>query len=150
MKKIIGSVALIAATLFTSAQADNRSFADIYTECGLGGIIGNAAGGGQTGDILAIVTNVTWDLGTTAFSSDITSDNTCANTKAKTAALINEGYNKLEEEIAMGSGKYYDALQKLSANKDIRGEFVGMVSTKGYDKLSHFQKAEKLFDITTK
>ena len=154
MKKLLGSAALAITLLSTGLQAGDRSFAEIYVECGLGGIIGKAAGGGEAGDILAIVTNITWDLGTTAISSDITSDDTCVNTEGLSAALINEGYDKLEEEIALGNGAYLDALKKVSHNQldttALRNEFAAMTATPEYENLSHYEKAEKLYNIVVK
>jgi len=152
MKRILGSLIVATLLVATTAQAKDRDFGEIYIECGLGGMIGSGVKG-QTGDILAIITNVTWDLGTTAFSSDITSDSTCANSKALTASLINEGYNTLEEEIAVGKGEYLDALQKVSPKVDIeilREEFLSLATTEEYSRLSHFEKSEKLFNIVTK
>jgi hypothetical protein len=154
MKKVLGSLIVAAALVVGANASDKRSFGEIYTECGLGGIIGNAAGGDSTGNVLAVVTNITWDLGTTAISSNITSDSTCANTKVKTAALINEGYDKLEEEIALGSGEYIDALKKVSGDKldtqNLREEFAYFAASSDYEKLSHYKKAEKLFDMVVK
>jgi len=152
MKKIIGSFLVAGALLVTNAQA--RDFGDIYIECGLGGIIGNAIEG-STGDVIAIITNVTWDLGTTAISSNITSDSTCVNTRAKTAALIHQGYDKLEEEIAQGHGKYLDALAQISQKdkatftKELRKKFAEVASSDKYESMSRFEKSEALFNIVT-
>lgn len=76
MKTLLSTAALVAATSCGMAHAQGeatgakkkRAFADIYTECGLGTMIApkNAA--------VAAVTNVTWDLGTTAISSDDSSE----------------------------------------------------------------------------
>jgi hypothetical protein len=155
MKKLLGSALVAVALLATSASAkDGRSFGQIYEECGLGGIIGDAAGGGQAGGILAIVTNVTWDLGTTAVSSEVTSPNSCSNKGALTATIINEGYNKLEEEIALGDGAYLQALQKVNEGSldtvALRDQLSTLANSEEYATLSRMEKSEKLYNIVNR
>ena len=57
--------------VFSSMSFADREFADIYTECGLGAMIA------PNNEAVAAVTNVTWDLGTTAISSDASSEENC-------------------------------------------------------------------------
>jgi hypothetical protein len=77
----IASLAL-AGLMVTSISAQAREFAEIYTECGLGAMIAPRT------PAVAAVTNVTWDLGTTAVTSNISSPDTCQGGKEKTAAFI--------------------------------------------------------------
>ena len=133
----------IAVVLAPQAQA--REFADIYSECGLGSMIA------PSNATVAIITNVTWDLGTTAVSTNISSPESCQGGKAKTAAFINKSYESLENEIASGEGSYVDTLASMSTKElsDIRTEFAELVSSADYAKMSKIEKVEKLYNIVT-
>jgi len=111
MKAIKKGAALFAmgvASLLVSTQASARDFADIYTECGLGAMIA------PKNEAVAAVTNVTWDLGTTAISSNISSADTCQGGKAKTAAYIFQSYAQLEQDLANGQGQHLSALMAVA------------------------------------
>lgn len=93
-------VAVVAFGLLVNSQTSmSREFADIYTDCGLGAMIAPKTPG------VAAVTNVTWDLGTTAVSSNISSPDACVGGKEKTAAFIHDSYSSLEEDLAKGDGR---------------------------------------------
>lgn len=152
MKKIslgtIGAVALLLGSNAPALQA--REFADIFCECGIGAMIApkNAA--------VAAITNVTWDLGTTAISSDITSPDTCVGGKEKVASMIYHSYEELEKDIAMGEGSYLNTLLDLSGkssakkaelSSEIRQDFSKLVSKAEYASMDKMSKAEQLFNI---
>jgi len=147
MKKIKLSIAALAlTTLFASqAQAGDRSFGDIYKECGLGAMIFNDT------PVAAAVSNIIWDLGTTAVSSNISSEESCNGGKAKVAAFITKSYDDLEVEIASGEGKYFDTLASMTDKdmKSIRAEFSDLVASNEYAKLSKEKKIEKLYNIVS-
>lgn len=145
MTKLKLSVATIAMTmLFTSqVHADERSFGDIYKECGIGAMIFNDT------PVAAAVSNIIWDLGTTAVSSNISSAENCEGGKAKMASFIMKSYDNLEVEIASGEGKYMDTLLSMT-DKDVetlRSEFSEVVASSEYATLNQEQKAEKLYNI---
>src|SRR3989338_2196679 len=106
----VGKICAVAAfvALAFPQPALARDFADIYTDCGLGAMIA------PRNDAVATVTNVTWDLGTTAISSNISSPDTCVGGQARLASLIHDSYNDLEKNLASGSGPYLDALIMLA------------------------------------
>ena len=145
MKKIQLSLMAMAMTVILAPQAQARDFADIYTECGLGAMIA------PTNPAVAAVTNVTWDLGTTAVSTNISSPESCQGGKEKTAAFINQSYESLENEIASGEGSYVDTLASMSTKElaDIRTEFAELVSSADYAEMSKKEKVEKLYNIVT-
>lgn len=157
MLKLIKSSVIAAAALAmisASASAADRDFGQIYTECGLGGIIGSSINDRETSKIVAVVTNVTWDLGTTASTS--ASTDACSNKKVRVANFINQSFEKLEKELAQGEGKYLDALATLALegqgssseyNAKLRSEFSAVVAEEGYNKLSRLEKVEKLYSI---
>lgn len=149
MKKILTITSTLAALVLapvSSIQA--REFADIYTECGLGALIA------PTNGAVAAVTNVTWDLGTTAVSSNVSSADTCQGGKKKVASLIHNAYPQLTADISKGQGANLDALtvaaqceQSASAKfkTQVRHEF-GRLSANAQNK-SQFDKNEDLYGI---
>lgn len=105
MKKILSiasAVVSLALTPATSVQA--REFAEIYTQCGLGAMIA------PNNSTVAVITNITWDWGTTAILSNASSAETCKGGKKEVASLIQNAYPQLTADIAKGQGKSLDAL----------------------------------------
>ncbi|VAW79165.1 hypothetical protein MNBD_GAMMA15-203 [hydrothermal vent metagenome] len=151
LKTVFGVVG--AAMLLASTSAYSREFADIYTECGLGAMIA------PKNEAVAAVTNVTWDLGTTAISSNVSSEDTCSGGKVAAASFITNSYASLEKELARGSGEHVNALFEImncSADANaklvgtLRGEFSGYAGTASYAMDSDYQKSEKLYNIVNK
>jgi len=138
-------MATTAISLLLAPQLQARDFGSIYTECGLGAIIA------PTNPTLAAITNVTWDLGTTAVSTNVSSPESCNGGKAKTAAFIGKSYDDLELEIASGEGKYVDTLATMTTKdiSDIRAEFTELVASNDYSKMNKVEKVEKLYNIVT-
>lgn len=155
IKKVATSVILAGSLLTTTASAGDLS--EIFSECGLGGLIAQGVEDKDNSVFTAVSTNVTWDLGTTASSTYYsTGKDSCANKRVKVAVFINESYDKLEKEIAQGNGKYLDALASLAVdntlekseyNSSLRKKFALIVADKSYSKLSHQEKVEKLYNI---
>ncbi|HEX4974415.1 MAG TPA: DUF3015 family protein [Pseudomonadales bacterium] len=110
MKHIaIATATLFAALSTMNANAQGRDIGRIYTECGLGGAIA------PTSDVVAAITNITFDLGTTAISSNMSSPETCNGGKeVKAAALIINNTVALEKEAAAGEGETLAALEAVS------------------------------------
>ena len=101
-RSLLAAATLAVATLATPAQA--RPFAEIYTDCGLGGMLFPDT------NWAAVVSNITWDWGTTAILSDASSAENCKGGKAKTAVYILNTYAMLEQDLARGEGQYLDGL----------------------------------------
>lgn len=151
MTKVRITAMLVGTTaLFLTGAANAREFADIYTECGLGAMIApnNAA--------VAAVTNVTWDLGTTAISSNATSPDTCEGGKGSSAAFIFDAYPSIEKDLAVGSGEHLTALLSIagvdeSARGDIstqlRADFAELVAVESYSEQTRYEKAENLYEL---
>ena len=133
----------MAVVCVPQAQASDRSFGDIYKECGLGAMIFDDT------PVAAAVSNIIWDLGTTAVSSNISSKESCEGSKAKVAAFISKSYDDLELEIASGEGKYVDTLATMTTKdiSDIRKEFAELVASNEYAELDKVKKVEKLYNI---
>lgn len=145
MKKIVLAVCAMPVVLSVNLQA--REFADIYTECGLGAMIA------PNNEVVAAVTNVTWDLGTTAISSNISSAESCQGGGASMAALLYQAYPSIEREIAIGEGEHLSALVSGlpcgSAETTVsllRTELGKLVDDADYSEDSKYDNAEALFN----
>ena len=130
-----------------------REFADIYTDCGLGAMIA------PRNSAVAAVTNVTWDSGTTAISSNISCPDSCTGGQDRVAAFINDSYESLEKDLASGYGKYLDALTVLAGYDPqdkqeiilaLRNDFTKLVADLSYTDKSRFEKAEALYNLVYK
>lgn len=151
MSKIVKALSVSVLGLFLFSQTGlTREFADIYTECGLGSMIA------PRNEAVAAITNVTWDLGTTAISSNISCPDSCKGGQEKVASFIYESYESIEKDIAVGNGDYLDNLIKLigydsQAKKEfivaLRSEFKSLVKDPAYVDKTRFQKAEGLYNL---
>jgi hypothetical protein len=105
MKKSI-ALMLAAASIGagSTAFANERDFGAILSECGIGAMIA------PSNETVAVITNVTFDLGTTAVSSNASSAGNCVGGKKKVAQLIQNAYPQLTADIAKGQGQNLDAL----------------------------------------
>ncbi len=141
---------ILVVTLALPQIGMTREFAEIYTDCGIGGMIAPRS------DVVAAITNVTWDLGTTAISSNISSPDVCSGGQAEKAAFIHESYDALELDLASGDGSYLDALVALAGREGqaqqrfiaaVRTGFAKLVAAPDYNEQSRFAKAEALYDL---
>lgn len=145
---VIGA-SLTALTFMSNVQA-KRSFGDMYTQCGLGAMIFSDH------EVMAAISNVTWDLGTTAVLSGNSSEENCKGNKVAAAAFIHSTYATLEQDIAKGEGKHLSALMDImqcdtEARTDVvggvRADFTKAVTAEGYAEATPYQKSEKLYNI---
>ena len=143
---------LAAICIMFSSSAYSREFADIYTDCGLGAMIA------PNNEAVAAVTNVTWDLGTTAITSDASSEDTCKGGNAKAAAFIYKSYASLENELAKGNGQHLSALYNIMGcsnashgqlTASLRGDFAQVVAEPAYENGTRFQKSQSLYNVVS-
>lgn len=151
MKKVF--LAAVAATALVSGGVQARDFADIYTQCGLGAMIA------PTNEAVAAITNVTWDLGTTAISSNVSSADSCKGGQKKVASLLLQSLPQVEKDLAMGSGQYAAALvasagctaashdQVISA---VREDLADLAAQPTYAGMSRVEKSAALFNVVQK
>jgi hypothetical protein len=150
--KFLSAVAIAAVSLTASQAASARDFGQIYTECGLGAMLF------PTNDALAAITNVTWDLGTTAVSSNVSSADTCAGGKKKTAAFITQSYAQLEQDLARGQGAHINALMAVagcpsqaqaSLTAGMRQDLAVQVSAPAYGSATRYDQAKVMYEQFT-
>ncbi len=105
---------------------------------------------------LAIITNITWDVGTTAVISAVSSPNTCSGGRVKTAMYITSTYASLEAETAVGEGKYLTAMADVMQCEAsvrpalftrVRAEMAGVMSAAGFADQDKVKKAEAYFNV---
>lgn len=152
LKKIVlVAAATLPLLMVSQAQAEitgksGRTMEQVYKECGLGGLLL-----GKSSPILAVISNVTWDLGTTAAISDSVSPETCLNGNTKAAVLIKEAFPSVEKDLAAGSGAHLNALNGLmsceAASAGVRQDYADYTQTVNYQSATQDQNAAVLFNI---
>ena len=155
LKKIVFASVVAAMIPFGAANADlgskfkkvetGRTIEQIYKQCGIGGALF-----GNSSPILAIISNVTWDWGTTAATSNSMSPETCQGGNVKAAVLIKEAFPSVEKDLASGQGAHLSALQSV-ANCDsaasVRAQYGKYAQTSAYRTATQDQNAEALYSI---
>lgn len=156
MKKISKISIAVAASVLISfgAVAEEKKEAGTgpnpFSDCGIGAaIFPNTSWAGA-------ISNVVWDLGSTAVTSATASPETCNGKNVEAAAFIYDSFDNLAEETAKGQGEHLAALLNiLEADTDARETIVaevrtGMaaqVSSPTYDKLSQVEKASAYYNL---
>ncbi|MDN3610238.1 DUF3015 family protein [Vibrio ostreicida] len=123
MKKLT-LLAAVAGTFLTGhAMAEsNKDDINPWTQCGIGAMIFE-----DTAPAAAI-SNIIWDLGTTAVTSRISSEESCAGSKVKTAQFIQDNYDQVLEETSQGSGEHLVAmLEMLDVNSADQPQVIASV-----------------------
>lgn len=154
MKKIL-AVAALSALLPFSANAGGMKPENPWTDCGIGALVFPK----EKHEVAAAISNIIWDLGTTAVTSAVSTPHTCNAQKLKTATLIGETLPELEKDLASGNGEYVVALgDAVGCDAAVRGDIVAKtresyaerVSGAEYSKQSRAERAEALYDSVKK
>lgn len=105
----VGSLLLfsISSTVFAANNAPPKKQLNPWIDCGIGAMLFTET------TWAAVSSNIIWDLGTTAVTSDYSSQHTCNSKNAKTARFIGVTYASLEEETVKGGGKHLHAMLNL-------------------------------------
>ena len=142
-------IALACITLLPSAGF-SRDLGSIFRECGIGGMIFTKTGWA------AAISNIIWDLGTTATSSDITSPESCKGSGGSAARFINESYAMLAEQTAKGEGEHLHAMLNILGCQQashsaiisgIRKDFAQEVNAPAYDAQNAQERGQAYFNI---
>lgn len=152
-KSAIATVVLLSSVSYTANAADSaRSFGDVYADCGLGAMIFSRDTDNDR--VLAMISNITWDLGTTAHSSNLSSAENCKTRSATSALFIMDNLPQIEGDIARGEGDHLAAAvstmgcdSTLSSVTDaLRAEVSASVGTGVYAEMDAKQKSAQIFD----
>jgi hypothetical protein len=107
MKTVIISTLMVGALTLATMGSAKAEKLNPWQSCGVGAIVFPENGAA------AAISNIIWDLGTTAVSSNISSQENCAGEQAKTAMFIQATLPVLEQEVATGEGEYVTAMLEL-------------------------------------
>lgn len=142
--KAIAALSLLAlsAVSMSASAADaakaNSKVLNPWTDCGIGAMIF------VNYPVAAVISNVIWDLGTTAVTSNMSSQNTCSGMNTKVAMLIGATYANLEEETVKGDGQHLQAmLGMMNCNTAARGDIISSVRSDFNQALGNVAYAEK-------
>lgn len=123
MTKLLTALSVGAAAVFTISAAQAQTMRDEpnpWLDCGIGAMIFPD----DNLEVGAGISNIIWDLGTTAVTSAQSSPDTCNGTSnVRMAVFIERTYPTLEAEIAKGRGENLDALAEMVGAED-RDAFV--------------------------
>lgn len=149
------SKTVIAITAFAglsfSVQADGTAVktpSNPWTECGLGAMIFPKLPVG------AVISNIIWDLGTTAVSSAGSSPETCEGEGYVAAMYITETFVNLEEDTAKGEGQYLAGLLDVVACADagrqdvvnaLRADYAMVLKSDSYQANLSTEKAQAFY-----
>lgn len=149
----LGAIVLLSMLLTHPVLAGELDeFGRMYTDCGLGGMIA------PRHEPIAVITNVTWDLGTTASSSYVSSPASCFGGRARMAAFIHDSQDILINELASGDGEYLNALialagvaeeRKIDFISNLRSDVNEAMIASNFVAQSDYKKAEVLFNCVT-
>lgn len=107
----------------------------------------------------AVLSNVIWDIGTTAVTSATASPETCNGAGAKTAQFIFDNYDRLNEETASGGGEHTLAMlnilgcpsdQAANMTQSIRGNMAGVVAHPEYAQWNQSQRAAMYYQAVNR
>lgn len=146
MIKTLLSLLIATALLPSISQAAGKN---AWTQCGIGAAIFSKTGWA------AAISNVIWDLGTTATTSSSSSPSQCAGKGASVGKLIYENYANVEEETAAGQGEHLNAMitilgcdssVKADMIQDVRSDFLKDVQNSSFSGKSTVEKTEVLLN----
>jgi len=150
IKHLCGAAAALTAFASASAFAQTtREAPNPWLDCGIGALIFPSA----NLEVGAGLSNIIWDLGTTAVTSAQSSPETCNGLDNVTsAAFIQRTYPTLEKELARGYGDNLTALATLFEVEDeaafvatLRQEMAAQVAAPTFAELSYDEKAQALY-----
>jgi len=140
-------MASISAPAMAEGQAGSGP--NPFSDCGIGAAI-------FENNVAAAISNVIWDVGTTAVTSATASPETCNGKEVEAAAFIFESYEDLVVESSHGEGEHLDALltilavtddSKANVVSELRVELANLISASNYSEQSAVQRAESLYNV---
>jgi len=144
-----------ALTAVVASSASVNANPNPYTECGIGALVFNNPDVIDDVPIAAVITNIIWDLGTTAVISATATPETCTGAAIETAMFINDSYDSLVEETARGEGEHLSAMLSMAgcataeqsqAAALIRSDVADVVTAEGYQATTQLEKSSAYYD----
>lgn len=151
LRSLVFSSALITA-LASVVHADEKkavgSGPNPFSDCGIGAALFSS------NKVLAVTSNIIWDVGTTALTSATASPETCSGKNVTAARFILDSYNSLAEETARGSGEHLTTLMNiLEVDQDkqaslivaVRSQMAEAVASTEYNSADKIQKSSLFY-----
>ena len=138
---------MLMSLVSSGAMADN-----LWMDCG----IGHWIAGPSLNGFPAMSTNLTFDLGTTATTSDLSTPSSCAGPFWSAARFIEKSYPRLEEETALGGGEHMvamldhfhcDEATNAQIGANLRMEFATIVGDSQYHLMDKNDKARAYYHM---
>ncbi|GHG59644.1 hypothetical protein GCM10010919_02370 [Alishewanella longhuensis] len=107
MKLALLAVSALTLSMVTAPAVQAQQKVNPWKQCGIGAMIFDDNG------TAAAISNVIWDLGTTAVSSNVSSQDSCNGLKVAAAEFINSTITNIEEETVIGEGQHLTAMLNL-------------------------------------
>jgi Protein of unknown function (DUF3015) len=145
MKKILAIIAVSSVSAFA---------VNPWVECGIGGAISTIFPNKKAANIIAVASNIVWDLGTTATSSAVSSPDLCMNSSTAAAKLIQDTYETLVAETAKGEGENLTALldiigvstaDRAAFIQGLRAEMGQDMKALGFSSKTQVEKAQSYY-----
>lgn len=104
---LVAAATAVVLSLAVAPGAQAQEKLNPWKQCGIGAMIFNDNGAA------AAISNIIWDLGTTAVSSNISSQGSCEGAKVAAAQFINDSIVNIEEETVVGKGLHLTAMLNM-------------------------------------
>lgn len=104
---LVAAATVVVMSLAVAPGAQAQEKLNPWKQCGIGAMIFNDNGAA------AAISNIIWDLGTTAVSSNISSQGSCEGAKVAAAQFINDSIVNIEEETVVGNGQHLTAMLNM-------------------------------------
>lgn len=153
-KTILNSIlisSLLSLTPFAAAQDKTvGSGPNPFSDCGIGAALFPKI------KVAAVISNVIWDIGTTALTSATASPQTCSGKSVETALFIHRTYDELVEQTARGNGDHLTAMLNMmdcgSASHSVttnamRQQLSLEISTSSYQSKTATEKSSAYYAI---
>lgn len=140
----------VASLLFVAPAISFAGDKNPWTDCGIGAMIFDET------PAAAAISNIIWDLGTTAVTSAGTSENTCEGKDVAAASFITETYASIEEETVKGEGEHLNAMLEIMGCESaahsaiinsVRADFTQSLQAASYTDQSSVEKAQQYYNI---
>lgn len=145
MKKALIAASIAVATLAAAAPASaqvNEENINPWRHCGIGAAIFT------DNPTAAAISNIIWDSGTTAVTSATASPNSCSGEEVQVAQFIDQTYDLLAMETAIGEGEHLAALFALKGCEasagmieSLRGDLATLTADESFSNMDHADKA---------
>ncbi|WP_299776036.1 DUF3015 family protein [uncultured Tateyamaria sp.] len=119
-----------------------------WQECGIGAIVFPDNGAASA------ISNIIWDLGTTAVSTALSSPDQCQGATVQVAAFVSQGYDHISRETVVGDGMYLQTLMdgincdpaiQPALLADVRDDFAAQLQDPDFSAKDDSGKAEAYF-----